>query len=91
MRLMRFNLKKHHIPGKEMYTSDALSRLMKRDSIRAPNVSQQSSFVSDAEMNVFVECVCQRLPSSDKRLREIRETQQDNDVCRKMQQHCEEG
>ena len=44
MRLMRFNLEKVvHIPGKEMYTSDALSRLIKRDSTRAPNVSQDSS------------------------------------------------
>ena len=33
MRLMRFNLEKIvYIPGKEMYSSDALSRLIKRDS-----------------------------------------------------------
>ena len=92
MRLMRFNLEKVvHIPGKEMYTSDALSRLIKRDSTRAPNVSQDSSFVSEAEMNSFVECVCQSIPASDMRIREIREAQNDDDVCKKIRQYCEEG
>ena len=63
---MRLNLKKVHIPGIEIYVSDALLRQLKRDSIRALNVLQESSFVSDAEM-------------------------QQDDVCRKIQQYCEEG
>ena len=89
---MRFNLEKVvHIPGKEMYTSDGLSRPIKRDSTRAPNVSQDSSFVSEAEMNSFVECVCQSIPASDMRIREIREAQNDDDVCKKIWQYFKEG
>ena len=92
MRLMRFNLEKIvHIPGKEMYTSDALSRLIKRDSGGAPDVSQDSSFISDAEMNSFIDCVYQSIPASDKRLREIAEEQREDDVCKKIRQYCEEG
>ena len=60
MRLMRFNLQKMvHVPGKQMYTSDALSRLLKKPA------ESESCLVPEDEMNAFVGRVIDLLPTSE--------------------------
>lgn len=79
MRLMRFNLQKMtHVPGKQMYTSDALSRLVKKPA------DVESCLVPEEEMNAFVGSVIDSLPASDMKLEEIGEAQEDDEVCTKI-------
>ncbi|CAB3997437.1 Hypothetical predicted protein, partial [Paramuricea clavata] len=86
MRLMRFNLEKMtHVPGKQMYTSDALSRLLK------PFTKPDCCTVPEDDMNAFVETVINSLPVSDKKLKEIIEAQEEDEVCKKVKQYCLEG
>lgn len=72
MRLMRFNVKAVHVPGKQLIVADTLSRNPLRDGT-----------VSDTEEDVkaFVECVVTSRPISAHRLDDIREvTRNDADL-----------
>jgi hypothetical protein len=83
---MRFSLEKMtHVPGKQMYTSDALSRLLK------PFTKPDCCTVPEDELNAFVETVIDSLPVSDKKLKEIIEAQEEDEVCKKVKQYCLEG
>ena len=56
MRLMRFDLQKMiYVPGKQMYTSDALSRLVPKPT------NSDVSLVSEVEMNAFIGTVIDSL------------------------------
>ena len=92
MRLMRFNLHNIvHIPGKEMYTSDALSRLV-TGSLTTNNDSVLDRLcISDADMSSFVDSIFHTLSVSDQRLEKIRQAQQEDEVCQKIQQYCQDG
>lgn len=86
MRLMRFDLQKMiYVPGKQMYTSDALSRLVKKSAESEP------CFVPEDEMKAFVGSVVDSLPASDKKLKEITEAQEEDEVCKEIKQCCLEG
>ena len=59
MRRMRFHLKEvNHVPGKELYIADALSRMQ-------PSNSDKKETVPDEEMNIYVDSVLDSLPVSD--------------------------
>ena len=85
MRLMRFHIKKMtHVPGKEHYTADALSRM------QSTNQNTQTT-VSDDDMNVYIASVMDLLPISDTKLQQVREAQDEDEVCKKIKEYCLEG
>ena len=62
----------NHVPGKELYIADALSRM------QADNPNTQAT-VPEEEMNIYVDSVLNSLPVSDVKLMEIKEAQ--DEVC----------
>ena len=71
MRLMRFQYTISHVPGKELITADALSRVPIFDE----NVELES------EVSAYVSLVMNSLPATERRLAEIRMEQDQDEVC----------
>jgi len=85
MRLMRFHFKEiNHVPGKEMYIADALSRLQAQYADPQPTIA-------DDEVTPHVASVITGLPTSDSRLQQIIEAQDEDPVCRQIKTYCSEG
>ena len=85
MRLMRFHLKEiKHVPGKQMYIADALSRLQTQSQETQPTIQ-------DDEMTAHVASVITSLPASDTQLQQIREAQEEDPVCKEIKEYCYEG
>ena len=84
-RLMRFNIQEmNHVPGKEMYTSDMLSRQL-------PAESAGKSMVDDEDMVHFLESIIDSLPVSDVKLQQIIAAQAEESVCSKIMEYILEG
>ena len=67
--MMRFTYDVVHVPGKELYTADTLSRApVEKPSVQDENLYKQTQ--------MFIEAVFEQLPASDKRLQEIQHHQQ---------------
>ena len=85
MRLMRIHFKEvNHVPGKEMYIADALSRMQSENTNRMATVPEE-------EMKIYVDSVLDSLPGSDVKLMEIKEAQDEDPVCRLIKSYCLEG
>ena len=82
MRLLRFDFTISHVPGKDLVTTDALSR--------APSRST-SSLEKEEEIDLYVENILLQLLASDKRLEQISAQQKEDPVCKKLMEYCEEG
>ena len=82
-RLIRYNYNVQFLPGKEIYTADALSR--------APVSEDSQQDESIQETAVFVEQVISHLPATDMRLEQVRCQQQDDEICRQIRQYVNEG
>ena len=83
MRLMRFNIKRMvHVPGKQMYTRDTLSRLQRKQ----PDSKPEESLIPDKEMSAFVCSIVDALPVSDIKLKQIIEAQEEDEVCKQIRQ-----
>ena len=68
MKLMRLNIKRIvDVPGKQMYTSDTVSRLQRRQ----PDSKPEESLISDQEMIAFVCSIVNALSVSDIKLKQI--------------------
>ena len=62
---MRFDIREmKHVPGKEMYMSDTLSR-------QFPVESDEKSMIDDEEISTFLESIVSSLPVSDVKLQQI--------------------
>ncbi len=84
MRLMRFTYTISHVPGKNLTIADTLSRAPTSSSTTADDKL-------DSEVQAFVNLVMESLPATEKRLQQIREAQQQDEVCQKVKQYCREG
>ena len=83
MRLMRFV----YVPGKQIDTSDTLSKLHRKQ----PDSKPEESQISDQEMSAFVCSIVDALPVSDIKLKQIIEAQEEDEVCKQIGQYCLEG
>lgn len=83
MRLLRFQYSISHVPGKSLTTADALSR--------APINQEQQSGLQEEEIALYAHSVLSEIPASDRRLEEIRERQEEDEVCRQLTAYCQLG
>ena len=83
MRLMRYEYKIVHVPGKELYTADALSRAPLTSTTADDTYFQQ-------EVKIYANFVMTSLPASDQKLDFIRSHQEVDEVCRQLRMYVEE-
>ena len=75
MRLMRFNIRNvKHVPGKEMYRSNILSRQLSYK-------NTEKSMIHDEEMVPFLDIIIDSLPVADVKLHQIIAAQAEDSVC----------
>ena len=81
MRMMRFTYTISHVPGRNLTIADTLSR--------APLEDSDSTLQEEAD--AFVNFTIQSLPATEIRLQQIRQLQQQDEVCRSLTQYCHSG
>ena len=84
MRLMRFRYSIIHVPGKDLWTADALSRAPS-----SPPVLSDTQLEEDA--NIYLCSVLDSLPASAEKLDQIRIMQDQDEICRELVQYCLKG
>ena len=88
MRLMQFLIKEiNHVPGKQMYTSDTLSRM----SANAQTRESVKDLIDHDEMVSYISSIIQTLPVSDVKLQQIIQAQENDSVCSKLKEYILEG
>ncbi|KAL5010683.1 hypothetical protein ScPMuIL_012988 [Solemya velum] len=85
MRLMRFEYSIHHVPGKELYTADALSRAPIAGTLN----KVEEEFVDAVEM--YVDSIVQQIPATGPGLEEIRMNLETDPVCKVITEYCLNG
>ena len=85
MRLMRYSYRIVHVPGKDLCTADALSRAPLYQSLTKDEKQL------NAELNLYVSHVIDCLPTTERRLQEIRLHQDEDEICSKLKEFCREG
>ena len=84
LRLARFDYVVSHVPGKQLYTADTLSR--------APSSAAEEPTKLQAVTEAYVkEVAISSLPASSKTLDMYRRAQQDDPVCSTIMQYCQSG
>ena len=82
---MRFNIRDmKHVLGKEMYTSDMLSKQLSYE-------NTEKSMVDDDEMVPFLDSIIDSLPVSDVKLQQIIAAQAEDPVCSKVKEYILDG
>ena len=83
LRLARFDYSISHVPGKLLYTADALSR----DPL--VNANQDSMCCLQEEADTLMELNTSSLPASEHRLLRYQQCQEQDPVCSKVIQYCQ--
>ena len=84
LRLARFQYSVHHVPGKQLYAADTMSR--------APvSAVGTVSRLFVEELEWFVQTVSSALPASKSRLDVYRQAQEQDTVCARVRKCCQEG
>lgn len=78
LRLLRFNYKIIHVPGKQLFTADALSRAPQGLEDRKANSSLQD------ECCAYIDHILQHLPATESKLAHIREAQSMDSTCKQL-------
>uniref|UniRef100_A0A8C7WMF3 Gypsy retrotransposon integrase-like protein 1 n=2 Tax=Oryzias sinensis TaxID=183150 RepID=A0A8C7WMF3_9TELE len=85
MRLMRYSYSISHVPGKSLWTADMLSR--------APLLNNETP--DDKELledtNIYVDRIMENLPASTFYLDHLKQELQQDSVCARVMQLCEQG
>ena len=77
---MRYNFTISHMPGKMLTTADTLSRSPSKHSSNTDNLQQES--------DAYVKLVMQSLPATEKRMKQIKESQQRDETCQLVSTYC---
>lgn len=85
LRLLRFNYKIIHVPGKQLVTADTLSRAPLGMEDREANSSLQK------ECCAYIDHILHHLPATDSKLVRIKEAQSTDCVCRQLKTLTEKG
>ena len=83
LRLARFDYSIVHVPGKLLYTADALSR--------SPSTSVQNDSQLQEEAEEIMEVSVMHLPASTERIDAYRKAQSDDSVCSAVSDYCRKG
>ena len=78
LRMARYDYRVHHVPGKQLYTADTLSR--------APVLTHGDSSLQ-SEVEAFVNGITQ----TPQRLDEYRRAQEQDPVCQQIKEYCQQG
>ena len=78
LRMMKFDYTIQHVPGKFLYTADALSRAPIRVTPTLEEITTQK------EVEIFIDSVVQQLPASSNRLQAYQKAQYDDPICNQV-------
>ena len=82
---MRFQYTINHVPGKTLYTADALSRTPLQET------SDAGGCTSPDEIEQFVQAVTAALPANQDSLDSYRKAQAEDSICSKLIEYCTSG
>ena len=82
--LDRYDFSINHIPGKELYAANTLSRALHT----SPG---GNSIAFQQEVESYVESVIAALPASNNRLQQYQDAQETDPTCSSLHQYCTEG
>ena len=82
LRLMRFQYNIKHVPGKELYIPDTLSR--------AP-VNNATDHLATNDIELYIQTVVLSLPADKDRLNSYREAQANDTICSRLIDYCKSG
>ena len=83
MRLMRYSFTISHVAGKSLTTADALSR--------APLLKPSYDDELCKEVQAHVNLLCRNLPASDTHIKEIKQLQEQDEICQQLTTYCRNG
>ena len=83
--MMRFNYSISHVPGKELYAADTLSRAPIVRSLRHKEEKLESDVKS------YVDSVVRYLPATEDRLEDLRSQQQQDEVTKQLMEYASKG
>ena len=83
LRLARYNYTVQHVPGKDLYTADTLSR--------APLPGNSDNSLQE-EVEAFVNGIVEHsLPATEQRLETYRNAQVEDSTCQQLTKYCQDG
>ncbi|GBL76715.1 Retrovirus-related Pol polyprotein from transposon 17.6 [Araneus ventricosus] len=83
LRMMKFSYTIVHIPGKELFAADALSRNPQKVPYKREEL--------EAEIDAFIQMITSSLPASSRRLDELRVAQLKDETCQKLTDYVLKG
>ncbi|GBM24969.1 Retrovirus-related Pol polyprotein from transposon 17.6 [Araneus ventricosus] len=83
LRMMKFSYTIAHIPGKELFAADALSRNPQKVPYKREEL--------EAEIDAFIQMITSSLPASSRRLDELRVAQLKDETCQKLTDYVLKG
>ena len=81
LRMMRFRFTISHVPGKELIIADTLSRSPAFEPAESERLLHE-------EGDAYIKVVMQSLPATERRIEEIRKSQQQDEACQLIMTYC---